>query len=121
MIKGIYVEPLQEARVIEVEPTLDNLQELVEGLIELYYPFEDESVVCIVNEEGKINSMAPNRAIYDDNGKLIDVICGPFLIVKDGEEDFESLLEEQIQCYLDRFKTPEFIFLAENGINVVKG
>ena len=63
-IKVVLVEPGKLARVAEIGTELEDLQRAVQGLIETYYPFEEE--VCIVcNDEGKINGMKLNRAIYD--------------------------------------------------------
>lgn len=55
------------------------MQELVDGYIETYEPFEDEAII-VCNEEGKINSMRMNRAVRDKDGNIRDIICGPFFI-----------------------------------------
>lgn len=62
-ISVLLVQPGKYAQMIEVEDTLEAMQELVGGDIEEYMPFEDEvAVVC--NEEGKMRGLALNRAIY---------------------------------------------------------
>ena len=45
--------------------TLEAMQSLVEGDIEEYMPFEDE-VAIICNEEGKMNGLPLNRAVYSE-------------------------------------------------------
>lgn len=62
-MRVVICEPGKPARIAMIKPGLESLQSVVGGYIEPYYAFEEE--VCIVcNEEGKINGMALNRAIY---------------------------------------------------------
>lgn len=64
-IKVVFVEPGKLARTAEIDSSLEGLQKAVKGSIEAFYPFEEE--VCIVcNEEGKINGLPLNRAVYMD-------------------------------------------------------
>ena len=78
-IEVIWVQPMREAQVIEIGNDLESMQELVGGYIEEYMPFEDE-VAIVCNEEGKLMGLAPNRAIYDQDGHMQEVICGSFFI-----------------------------------------
>ena len=57
-IKVVMCEPGRKARVAEIGTELEELQRAVGGMIEAYYPFEEQ--VCIVcNDEGKFNGMSP--------------------------------------------------------------
>ncbi len=47
-----------------------------------------------MNETAKIDGLTPNRALYADNGELLDIVCGSFLVVGDGGENFTSLTPE---------------------------
>lgn len=98
-IKGLLVEPHKLPKEIEIENTLDNLQSLVDGYIECVYLQNDNDIVLICNDEGKINNMPLNRDIG------YDIIAGPFFIVGNDYEnaDFKSLTEEQILKYKIRF------------------
>lgn len=64
-IAAILVKPNKSPEIIELEDSLPVLQSLVEGYIEEFTPFEDE-VAIICNEEGKINGLPLNRAIYSE-------------------------------------------------------
>lgn len=99
MIKGLLVKPYELPEEIEFENTLEAKQHLVGGYIECVYPTNDDSVVFICNEEGKINGMKLNRDIG------YDIIAGPFIILGDDYEngDFKSLTEDQIMKYKMRF------------------
>ena len=62
-MRVVICEPGKPARVAMIKPGMESLQSVVGGYIEPYYAFEED--VCIVcNEEGKINGMALNRAVY---------------------------------------------------------
>ena len=98
-IKGLLVEPYKLPKEIEIENTLDNLQSLVDGYIECVYLQNDNDIVLICNDEGKINNIPLNRDIG------YDIIAGPFFIVGNDYEnaDFQSLTDEQILKYKIRF------------------
>ena len=106
-MKAIKCEPGKEAQIVEIPCELEALQAAVEGYIEAFYPYDDE-VAIICNEEGKINGMEPCRAIFDTDGKIIDIICGPFLIVGLSPDNFASLPDDLALKYYERFKDPEF-------------
>ena len=100
-IKALLIEPLKEPRVIESEQKLESYQEQVGGYIEALTISDD--VVILVNEEGKLRGMIPNRRF---NG---DVLVGNILIVGRKGEDFCGLSDKNIQLYTEQFKEPEDI------------
>ena len=113
-IKGLLIKPYELPKEIEIENTLEAKQEIVGGYIECVYLPNDENVVLICNEEGKINGMKLNRDIGHD------IIAGPFLILGDDYEngDFKSLSEEQILKYKLRFDKNSIIE-TENKITAI--
>ena len=64
-ISVLLVEPNKYPKMIEIDDTLEAMQVVVGGDIEEYMPFEDE-VAIICNEEGKVNGLTPNRAVYGE-------------------------------------------------------
>ena len=117
-IRVVFLEPHKMASTVEVKNTLEDMQALVNGNIEPFYPFDEE--VCIIcNEEGKINGMEPNRAVYDDEHNMVDVVFGPCFICDCKGENFASLTEEQIERYTEMFRRPEYIFKAGGEIQAV--
>lgn len=113
-ITGVYIQPNEEAKITLIDPSLESLQNMVNGYIEMFYPFPEE-VAIICNDEGKYNGSLPNRAIYDANGEIMDIIFGSFLIVGIGEDgEFTSLTEEQQKHYYEMFKSRETM-VYENG------
>ena len=86
----LLVEPGKEARIAEIGSDLKSLQAAVGGYIEAAY-FFDDPVALICNEEGKVQ----------------DIIAGPFFVCGLGEDDFCPLPKELQAKYLDMFKYPE--------------
>ena len=118
-IRVLYLQPGKLARVTEIDASLEGMQRAVGGgLIEPIYPFNEE--VCLVcNEEGKINGMRPNRALYDEDHRMIDIICGPAFLCDCSGENFSSLSDEQLERYRKQFRYPEAFFRTDDGINAV--
>jgi hypothetical protein len=99
-LRVLRVEPGKAPEVKEIGSDLDSLQAEVDGLIECIYMDDEGVLVC--NEEGKLNGMEMNRRLGDD------IICGPFFLVgDDGEGDFISLTDSQIDNCQERFAQPE--------------
>ena len=74
----LLVKPDKEAIETEIKGDLGSLQEIVGGHIQAVFPFDDP-VALICNDEGKLTGLPLNRALYDDEGHLYDivhVICG---------------------------------------------
>ena len=59
-LEVIWVQPMREPQVIEIDNDLESMQELVDGYIEEYMPFEDDAAI-VCNEEGKMMGLAPNE------------------------------------------------------------
>lgn len=105
-MRVLAVEPMRRPYMTEIDEGLEALQKAVGGSIEAVYPFEDEvAVVC--NEEGKINGLPLNRALYDDEHNMYDILAGRFLVVGLGREDFTSLTKEQEDKFYKLFEKPE--------------
>ena len=96
MIRVLKIEVGEPPEIKEILNELNGLQHEVGGLIECVYL--DDGSIAVVNEEGKINGMEPNRRLG------ADIICGPFFICGDTlDGDFASLSAEQIQKYTEKF------------------
>lgn len=97
-------KPFEEPYVEEIDGSLESMQEVVGGYIELLYPHNDESVI-VCNEEGKIKDLPWNRPIVDENGYIIDVMSGTFFICNApaDSEDLTSITDEQIDYYTNKY------------------
>ena len=112
-VKVVMLEPNKPAYVKEIGNDLASMQEIVEGCIEIIYPFEDANIGLVCNEEGKINGFPLNRAIRA-NGKIIDVIAGKAFVCDCSEDELQSLSPDIMDKYLDMFLNSEQ-FLIYNG------
>ncbi len=112
-IKVLVVEPKKEPYVKEISPGLESLQREVGGYIEAVYPFEDP-VALICNEEGKLDGLPLNRALYNERGNLRDVISGTMLVVGLTEDNFGALSPELLEKYAEVYREPE-TFITING------
>lgn len=115
-ISVLLIQPEQKPRLVEIPDTLEAMQKIVGGYIEEYMPFDDE-VAIICNEEGKMNGLPLNRAIYADGSKEIsDIIAGDFFIAYApvDSENFKGLPKNLEKKYFEKFKYPE-IFYRQNG------
>ncbi len=120
-IEVLYIMPMREPMLVEIDDNLESMQELVGGRIEEYMPFEDE-VALICNEEGKMSGEPLNRGILDEDGKLMDIIAGPFFITYApiDSESFHSLPSDLRKKYYDKYKSPERFYKGSDGDIVVK-
>lgn len=92
-IKVVIKYPGEDAREAMIENELETLQKIVRGHIEVV-PFAGD-LLLIVNEEGKLQNMAPNIIVLQSGG--YDVIRGPVIVAKAGGEEFVSLEEKDVK------------------------
>ena len=84
------VEPGKLPQAKLIDNTLEAMQAEVEGLIDIVPA--GRGMVLVVNDEGKLNGMQPNRWIGDD------IICGPFFVAAEGENgELKSLNYTQLK------------------------
>ena len=107
-IKVLKVAPKREPEVVYLDNSLRGFQEAVSigapevGLIEALGL--EPGVDLLLNEEGKLIPLEPNRRF---NG---DILCGVFYVIGSNYDgDFCSLDDPIIQKYTEIFKNPEDI------------
>ena len=116
-IKVLFVQSGQYPRTVEIDRGLEAMQQLVGGYIEVIYPF-DAPVALVCNEEGKITGLPLNRALYDESGKLCEIISGDFFLAyaDPDDEHFSSLPDELSEKYKDLFQYPERFYRGKDGV-----
>jgi len=113
-IRVLIVEPWEMPREEVIPNTLQSKQEIVEGMIEAVYPFEDQaSLIC--NDEGKLIGLPLNRRVGGD------IIAGTFIVcgLDDRNASFCSLNDDQVKRYKEMFSTIE-IYMPRNAIPVAE-
>ena len=101
-MKVLAVMPGNAPEELEIDGTLESMQQIVGGLIQAIYPWVDP-VALICNDEGKLLGLEPNRYLMNEEGEVYDIICGPFFICGLGREDFASLTPELMERYKRMF------------------
>ena len=119
-ISVLLIQPGKCPRMVEIEDSLEAMQQLVGGDIEEYMPFEDE-VALICNEEGKINGLPLNRAVYDSEHNMIEIMAGDFFICHApfSSEKYLSLPPDLEKKYAEMFHNPERFVQTAKGIEAV--
>ena len=116
-VKALMVEPNKHPCAVDLNTDLDSLQKAVsigsdyQGLIE--FVWLEDNVSLLLNEEGKLIGLDPNRRFYDD------ILCGVFYVVAENDDgELISLTSEQQEHYSKLFYTPDVIDKAsiENTI-----
>ena len=118
MVEVIIIEPDKEPRLSKIEDTLEAMQHVVGGWIEEYGPFEDP-VMIVCNEEGKLDGLPLNRAIFfPDSDEIADVICGTFFLgyVPEDADSFQDFPKDLAEKYLEKFRYPERFYRTKDGL-----
>ena len=113
----LVIEPEEKPEEKEISDSLRAMQDIVGGLIQSVYPF-DESVALICNEEGKLMGLPANRGLRNKDGQVYDIVFGTFFLcgAPPDCEHFTSLTSEQIGRYQERFHTPEMFWGMDGHI-----
>ena len=68
----LVVEPERRPEVREIDDSLKAMQDIVGGLIQPIYPFDDP-VALVCNDEGKLMNLPANRGLRDKDGQIYDM------------------------------------------------
>ena len=98
MMRILVVEPCKQPEEHEIYGSLESMQQIVGGLIQAIFPFDD-TVALICNDEGKLLGLPWNRVVG------YDIIAGPFFLcdAPPDSENFESLTDMQVRRYKQIF------------------
>lgn len=115
-MKILLIRPGEEPALSEIDGTLMSMQKVVEGPIELIYPFDDP-VALVCHEEGKLLGLPLNRSLRDQAGRIYDVVAGPFFLcgAPSDSDRLDSIPEGLVEKYRRRFASPE-VFIKVNGV-----
>ena len=94
------VDPLKAPWTAQIEPAT-----FFDDAIRVLQPFEDP--VVLIHFTGDKYAGELNRALYDEQGHISQVIPGSFVIAGKAHNGFTSLSEEMLAKYADRFRTIE--------------
>lgn len=121
-MKIVYIEAGKEPVKMNISGSLEDMQKLVGGHIEMICPFNDTAII-ICNDEGKLEGLPLNRGLYHpQTGELYEIIAGNFFIcdAPPDSDNFGSLNDEQVKIYTEKFKQPEIFFRKNDKIISIK-
>ena len=113
-MRVLFIPCGQKPEIREIDGSLKSMQELVGGLIQAVYPFDDP-VALICNDEGKLLGLPFNRALRDSEGEICDIISGTFFLCGLGTSDFIGLSDELISKYTTYYSAPEVFLKDQDG------
>lgn len=98
-MRVIICKPGEKPEVKDIENELSVLQGIVDGYIEVLYPFPFD-VCMICNDEGKLVGLPESVLLFDDNLDVYDVVAGPCIITSSNEgEDLTELEIRKVLAY----------------------
>ena len=107
-MKTIVIKPGKYARIEDIDLAYPALRTLVGGNIEMTYPFEDEYLAVISNEEAKLLDLPPNRAVRCSDGSIADIYCGTMVVVALAPEgEYRDLTKTEAKTILQMWGSPE--------------
>ena len=119
-IRVLMVEPGKKVFEKEIGTSLEDLYDALDcNSIQTFYPYED-LVVIVCDDEGKINGGRPNRAIYGEDGKMMDIIFGKFFVCDCSTSEFKSLPDNMMEKYKKQFLLPEKFCRINGEIIAIK-
>lgn len=108
-MKVLIVEPGKHPRKADIVHTLESLQGIVDGYIEVTYPWKDRiGLVC--NDEGLLRQLPFNRLVAPNNA-----IFGTFFLCGLGEEDLTDLPDEMANKYMKLLYCPQILIQTADG------
>lgn len=116
-MRVLVVEPERRPEAREIDGSLKSMQEIVGGLIQPVYPFDDP-VALVCNDKGKVMNLPANRGLRNKDGQIYDIVSGTFFLcgVPGDSDHFTSLTTEQIKRYEEQFYTPEMFWGMDGRI-----
>ena len=108
-MKVLIVEPGKHPRKADIEHTLESLQTLVDGYIEITYPWKD-NVAMVCNDEGLIRQLPLNRLVAPGNP-----IFGTFFLCGFGEEDLTDLPDDMADKYMKKLYHLQMLIRTADG------
>ena len=94
-MKIVYKKPNEKPYELEIDNSLEKLQELVGGYIEVIPANEDKSILIVVNEEGRLKDLESNILLGNTH------IMGNVIFVQNGDDgEFHSLTDEMVKAII---------------------
>ena len=119
-ITVLYKEPYEPPREITISNTLEQLQRMVNGNIEVItaviYCGTSRCLIAICDEEAKLKQPKPSpNLLLRSLIKRPDIVRGPVVICAAENEEFDSLTEDELQIAETWLRMVEIVKGGANG------
>ena len=108
-MKILVVEPRKRPRRANIPHTLEDMQRIVGGYIEIIGLFEDPCVL-VCDEEGKIKGYEANRLVGQD------IIAGTFFIAGVEDGDLTDISDDYADKYATLLRYPQVFIRTPVGV-----
>ena len=108
-MKVLIVEPGKHPRKADIAHTLESMQAIVDGYIEITYPWKD-AVGIVCNDEGLLRQLPFNRLVAPGSG-----IFGTFFLCGLGEEDLTDLPDDMADKYMKKLYHLQMLIPTDDG------
>lgn len=119
-IRILLVQPGKYPVEKTISHTPKNLQELVQGTTEIVYPWPDQRIALVCNDESKLTGQPLNRVLPE----IQNIIAGDFFLcgLRDTNDGGElcSLSPDQLERMKERFHEPNLFARTTSGIRCFK-
>lgn len=112
-MKVLICEPFKPPRAADIENTLEGMQTIVDGYIEVVHPW-NEPIVVVCNEEGLLKKLSFNRCL---NGHPI---FGTFFLCSTAHEDFTDLPNEAMLRFASELYWPQRLVNIDGCLTVIQ-
>lgn len=119
-IRILLVQPGKHPVEKTIPHTLKTLQELVQGTTEIVYPWPDQRIALVCNDESKLTGQPLNRVLPE----IQNIIAGDFFLCglhyTNNGSDLCSLSPDQMEKMKERFHDPYLFAHTASGIRCFK-
>ena len=108
-MKILVVEPRKRPHMADIPHTLEEMQKIVGGYIEIVALFDDPCVL-VCDEEGKIKGYEANRLVGQD------IIAGTFFIAGVEDGDLTDISDDDADKYATLLRYPQVFIRTPVGV-----
>lgn len=105
----LIVRPGEYAQRVKIDGSLKSMQDIVEGMIEVVYPWQ-ERVALVCNDEGLLEGLPLNRYVPE----MGQPIAGTFFVCGFSDDRLTGLTDEQLARFGRMFHNPQQFLFNEN-------
>ena len=104
---AVLCEPGKYSEIIQTGLSVSDIQELLGGFVQAYFPYDDDTVMLYNGNRTGDNDDFCRAVLSRDEEEYLRGMYGPFLIVNKADSGFRGLSLEQCMEFSGMFRYPE--------------